>query len=72
MIFGSLILGFDKLSSKSQTTESLSNLKDFVRLSKCTVAMLKVGRRGGMILHEVALVENLKIAWKPIGLGPTK
>ena len=72
MIFGSLILGIDKLLSKAQTTESLSNLKDLVRLSKFTVAMLKVGFQGGMILQKGAFDENPKIAWIPIGLGPTK
>jgi hypothetical protein len=70
MNFGSLTLGVDKLLSKAQTTESLSNLKDLVRLSKFTVAMLKGGFQGGMILQKGAFDESQRLLGFPLVWDP--
>ena len=48
MVFGSLILEVDKLSSKTQAIDHLlTNPKAHDSLSKCKVAMLKVRYEGG-------------------------
>ena len=46
-IYGSLILGFDKLSSKIEDFESLTNSQDLNNLRKCKYAMFKVTYQGG-------------------------
>ena len=46
-IFRSLVLGGDKLSSKAQTTMSLTILQALNNLSKCKVTMLTVRYQGG-------------------------
>ena len=45
-IYGSLILGFDKLSSKIEDFESLTNSQDLNNLRKCKLAMFKVTYQG--------------------------
>ena len=51
-MFGSLVVGVDKLSSKPRTDKRLIDLQDFNSLSKSKVALLKVrwgrGGRGGV------------------------
>jgi hypothetical protein len=47
VIFRSLMLGFDKLSSTSQTVGSFTNLQAFNGLRKCGIAMFKWMSKGG-------------------------
>lgn len=47
VIFRSVMLGFDKLSSTSQTVGSFTNLQAFNSLRKCGIAMFKVDVKGG-------------------------
>lgn len=46
-IYGSLILGFDELSSKIEDFESLTNPQNLNILRKCKLAMFKVTYQGG-------------------------
>ena len=72
MIFGSLILGADKLSSKAQTFESLqTNPQALNSLSKCKLVMLKVRNHGGNDTKERKIfLTSQRFLESPLAWGP--